>query len=444
MWNVLYNVLLLLASPVILALLLAKPRCRRGLPQRFGFTIPGIQPDHRRLIWMHAVSLGEVVAIAPLVRELHRRHPDHRFVVSTATETGRDAVEQRLTGIAEHVYAPLDFPWAVGRAIDRLQPVLYVFIETELWPNLLGQLARRGVPAIMINGRLSTRSYARQRRAPVRWLYRGILRSLRLCLMQSDRDAERIISLGAHPHAVYRTGNIKFDQPLPVSDRTVTRAELGLAEGAPLLVAGSTHAVEEEIVIDAYRSALTRHPSAQLLLAPRHIERADAVEAMVRDRGLTVRRRSKGAQSEGGTSRTQVVILDSRGELVSVYQQATVAFVGGTLVPIGGHNLLEPAFWAKPVLFGPYTDHCVEIANLFEQTGGGRRVNTAEELNAAVIRLFDHHDECLRMGRAAQLMVRENQGALQATIDAIEGQLSSGASRPPLCSPDSVPLMAGR
>jgi 3-deoxy-D-manno-octulosonic-acid transferase len=445
MWNVLYNGLLLLLSPVIVALLAAKRRCRRGLAERLGLNAPRIRPDDRPLIWMHAVSLGEVVAIAPLVRELHRRHPDHRFAVSTATETGRDAVEQRLAGIAEHVYAPLDFPWAVARAIGRLRPVLYVFIETELWPNLLGQLARRGVPAIMINGRLSTRSYARQRRAPVRWLYRGILRSLRLCLMQSDRDAERIISLGANPHAVHRTGNIKFDQPLPVSDRTITRAELGLGEGAPLLVAGSTHAVEEELVVDAYRLALVRHPSAQLLLAPRHIERADAVEAMVRDRGLTVRRRSQRREPEHAAgSSPHVVILDSRGELAGIYREATVAFVGGTLVPIGGHNLLEPAFWAKPVLFGPYTDHCMEIANLFEQTGGGRRVNTAEELNAEVIRLFDHRDECLRMGQAAESMVRENRGALKATIEAIEGQLCSGTTRPPLDSPDSFPLMAGR
>ena len=444
MWHVLYKGLLLLASPVIVALLAAKPRCRRGLATRLGLSPLRIRPDQRPLIWMHAVSLGEVVAITPLVRELHRRHPDHRFAVSTATETGRDAVEQRLAGIAEHVYAPVDFPWAVARTIDRLRPVLYVFIETELWPNLLGQLARRGVPAVMINGRLSTRSYARQRRAPVRWLYGGILRSLRLCLMQSDRDAERIISLGADPRAVHRTGNIKFDQPLPVSDRTVSRTDIGLAEGAPLLVAGSTHAVEEEIVVDAYRLTLARHPSAQLLLAPRHIERAEAIEAMVRERGLTVRRRSQGRESEQAAgSRPHVVILDSRGELAGIYREATVAFVGGTFVPIGGHNLLEPAFWAKPVLFGPYTDHCVEIANLFEQTGGGRRVNSPEELNAAVIRLFDHHDECRRMGQAAQSMVRENQGALRATIEAIEDQLAS-TTRPPVRSPDSFPLMAGR
>ena len=447
MWNVLYNGLLLLASPVIFAVLLAKPRCRRGFSQRFGFTAPRLPSDHRPLIWMHAVSLGEVVAITPLVRELHRRHPDHRFAVSTATETGRDAVEQRLAGIAEHVYAPLDFPWAVSRIIDRLRPALYVFIETELWPNLLRHLSRRGVPAIMVNGRLSTKSYARQRRPPVRWLYESMLRSLSLCLMQSERDAERIISLGADPRTVHRTGNIKFDQPLPAgSERQVTRADLGLAPQAPLFVAGSTHAVEEEMVVEAYRAVLARHPSAQLVLAPRHIERADAVEAMVRDRGLKVRRRSTIVQPEApGPSIYQVVILDSRGELATIYREAAVAFVGGTLVPIGGHNLLEPAFWAKPVLFGPFTDHCVEIANLLLQADGGRRVATGEQLTAQLAWLFDHHEERVRMGQAAQSMVQQNQGALRATVDAIDAQLAAlGTTRSASCAPGSLPLMAGR
>jgi 3-deoxy-D-manno-octulosonic-acid transferase len=445
MWNLFYNGLLILASPVILALLLAKPRCRRGLPQRFGFITPRLAANHRPLIWLHAVSLGEVVAITPLVLELHRRHPDHRFAVSTATETGRDAVEQRLAGVAEHLYAPLDFPWAVSRTVERLRPALYVFIETELWPNLLLQLARRGVPAVMVNGRLSTKSYARLRRPPARWLYESILPLLRLCLMQSDRDVERIISLGADPRSVSRTGNIKFDQPLPASDGKLTRADLGLADNAPLLVAGSTHPVEEEMLVDAYQAVLARHPSAQLLLAPRHIERADVLETMVRGRGLTVRRRSNFTEPEEGTSRIQVVILDSRGELATVYREATVAFVGGTLVPIGGHNLLEPAFWAKPVLFGPYTDHCVEIANLLVQADGGRRVTTVGELTSQLVRLFDHQEEQVGMGRAAQSMVQENQGALQATVEAIDRQLASvGPGRSALHSPDSIPLMAGR
>jgi 3-deoxy-D-manno-octulosonic-acid transferase len=447
MWHALYNGLLTIASPVILVLLLAKPRCRRGLSQRFGFTHVKMTLDARPVIWLHAVSLGEVVAITPLVKELHRRHLDHRFVVSTATETGRDAVEQRLAGIAEHCYAPIDFPWAVSRAVARLRPVLYVFIETELWPNLLRHLSHAGVPTIMINGRLSSASFARQQWGPVRVFYGSVLRSLSLCLMQSDRDVDRIVALGADPRSVRRTGNIKFDQPLPAADEPrITRRALGIDEDAPLLVAGSTHPIEEEQLVEAYRAVLCRHPAAQLLLAPRHIERADAVEAMVRGRGLTVSRRSaRSKQSLEERMRPHVVILDSRGELARIYQEATVAFVGGTLVPIGGHNLLEPALWAKPVFFGPYTDHCVEIADLLAQAGGGLRVTTVEEMTRQLVHLFENHDERIRRGEAAQSVVRHNQGALQATVEAIESQLASvEANRASACSRHPFPVMAGR
>lgn len=446
MWYLFYNVLLVIASPVILAILLAKPRCRQGLRQRFGFSAPPINPDARPLVWMHAVSLGEVVAITPLVKELHRRHPDHRFVVSTATETGRDAVEQRLAGIAEHLYAPLDFPWSVSRTVAQLRPALYIFIETELWPNLLRHLSGLGVPTIMVNGRLSSSSYARQQWGPVRSFYGSMLRSLRLCLMQSDRDAERIISLGADPQSVHRTGNIKFDQPLPTApERKVTRSSLGIAEEALLIIAGSTHPGEEEMLVEAYRAIVKRYPTAQMLLAPRHIERAEAVEAMIRDRGLTVRRRSTWDQGAGSTGAgTQVVILDTRGELAMVYQEATVAFVGGTLIPIGGHNLLEPAFWAKPVLFGPYTDHCVEIADLLVQAGGGRRVSTREDLTQQLVQLFDRREERVRMGQAAQSVIRENQGALRETIEAIDRVLAARPNHSSSFSQNPFPLMAGR
>ena len=217
MWRLFYNIVLLIVSPVIVAVLLAKRRCRRGLLQRLGLgnSLSGLSgpsgPSHtpdqlekpdesdRPVIWIHAVSLGEVVAVTPLVNELHRRHPVYRLVVSTVTETGREAVEQRLAGVAAHCYAPLDFPWVVSRFIERLQPRLYLFVETELWPNLLWHLSRRGVPAVLVNGRLSTRSFARQQWAPVRSFYRTMLQTLSLCLMQSDRDVERVVALGAEP-----------------------------------------------------------------------------------------------------------------------------------------------------------------------------------------------------------------------------------------------------
>ena len=463
MWHVLYNILLLLASPVILVILLAKQRSRRGLPQRLGvdglfgrFRLSGSldqrarnEPDkpHQPVIWVHAVSLGEAVAVAPLVRELHRRHPDHRFVVSTVTETGREAVEQRLAGVAEHLYAPLDFPWVVSRLVTRLQPVLYLFVETELWPNLLLALHRRAVPCVMVNGRLSTRSFARQQWGPVRSFYGSMVRRVTLCLMQSDRDVERIVSLGADARNVRRTGNIKFDQPMPMSaEPDAIRARLGLHERDRLLVAGSTHLGEEEALVDCYRALIEHRPEAVLVLAPRHIERAGQVEAMVRARGFMVQRRSTvTAGSSSAPAGPRVIILDTRGELAALYSQAVVSFVGGTLVPVGGHNLLEPASWAKPVLFGPYTDHCAEIASLLIESGGGRRVADAAALAQQVLHLYRHEQERIAMGRSACKAVEQNQGALRATIEAIEPLLGSRrADAEAGCSDRPVPLTAGR
>ena len=456
MWRLLYNVVLLVLSPLIVAVLLSKPRCRPGLFQRLGLqegpsrqsASHNIPPTPTQpLIWIHAVSLGEVVAVTPFVNELHRRHPTYRLVVSTVTETGREAVEQRLAGVADHCYAPLDFPWVVSRFIKRLQPCLYLFVETELWPNLLWNLRRQGVPTALVNGRLSTRSFARQQWAPVRSFYRTMLQTLSLCLMQSDRDVDRIVALGAEASRVRRTGNIKFDQPTPVIEEGgVTRAHLGLHDTERLFVSGSTHPGEEEILVECYRALVARCPSAVLLIAPRHIERAESVEAMIRARGLAVQRRS--AMGQVGVLRStgpRVLVLDSRGELAAIYREAVVAFVGGTLVPIGGHNLLEPAQWAKPVLFGLYTDHCAEIADLLIQAGGGRRVLQAEDLTQQVIALFSDDEERERMGRSARQVVEQNQGALQRTLEAIDRLLmpQQGSSGSPLAD-RSLPLMAGR
>ena len=465
MWRFFYNILLLVVSPVIVAVLLAKPRCRRGLLQRLGLKdclsglsglsglsrAPGRdrqdEPDRpdRPVIWIHAVSLGEVVAVIPLVNELHRRHPAYRLVVSTVTETGREAVEQRLAAVADHCYAPLDFPWVVSRFIDRLQPCLYLFVETELWPNLLWYLRRRGVPTALVNGRLSTRSFERQQWAPVRSFYRTMLQTLSLCLMQSDRDVDRIVALGAEASRVRRTGNIKFDQPVPaVTEAGRIRDRLGLQATEQLFVAGSTHPGEEEALVECYQALVTQCSSAVLLLAPRHIERAESVEAMIRARGIAVQRRSAIGQAGGPRSTgPRVVLLDSRGELAAIYGEAVVAFVGGTLVPVGGHNLLEPAQWAKPVLFGPYTDHCAEIADLLIQAGGGRRVLQTEELTQQVKILFADDEERERMGRSARQVVEQNQGALQQTVEAIDRLLTpqQGASGSPL-SNRPLPLMA--
>ncbi|MBS0171403.1 MAG: 3-deoxy-D-manno-octulosonic acid transferase [Nitrospira sp.] len=429
MWYLLYNSLLLLLSPIILCVLLAKQRCRRGLPQRLGLRSVTRLPDANgpsTCIWIHAVSLGEVVAVVPLVRELGRRYPDARLVVSTVTETGREAVEQRLDGVAEHRYAPLDFPWVVNQAIDQLKPNLYVFVETELWPNLLRSLWQRKIPSVLVNGRLSTRSFERQRLPLIRGFYGTMLRRISRCLMQSPRDAQRLIDLGADPARVTCTGNIKFDQPVPQAGAggpVISKQTLGFSEGERLIVAGSTHPGEEDAIVAAYQSLCDTFPDLRLVLAPRHIERAAQVEHMVRAKGLAVSRRSSvsaGAMPEPGP---RVVVLDTRGELALLYREAVVAFVGGTLVPVGGHNLLEPAVWSKPVLFGPHTDHCAEVAALLVNARGGRVVPDAASLAQALRELLGDAAVLNRMGEAAQQVVADNQGALQRSAEIIASLL---------------------
>ncbi len=422
MWYLTYNLLLLLASPVILAILLAKPRCRLGLPQRLGLVLPGGVSDGRPLLWVHAVSLGEAVAVAPLVKAFHVRYPAYRIIVSTVTETGREAVEQRLAGVADHCYAPLDFPWVVSKVVRHLKPSLFLFVETELWPNLLRQLGRGGIPAVLVNGRLSSRSFGRYRL--IRSFLRQVLGAVTVCLMQSDRDAVRMAALGAQPDRVIRIGNIKFDQPLP--DRingpgSLSRAGLGLVEGEELIVAGSTHPGEEEELLAAYQTLAREFPNLVLLLAPRHVERAAEVEAEVKGIGLPALRRSLLGTSavNPGSSGPRVLILDTRGELASVYREAVLAYVGGTLIPVGGHNLLEPAVWAKPVFFGPFTDHCAEIATQLSRAEGMVPVRNGTELAEAMAHLLRNRADLQKVGIAAQQVVEENRGALQRSLDHI-------------------------
>ncbi|HTK88215.1 MAG TPA: 3-deoxy-D-manno-octulosonic acid transferase [Nitrospiraceae bacterium] len=420
MWYFLYNLALIIASPAILVILLAKKRCRRGIPQRLGWDrSEAVTPESTPpVIWVHAVSLGEVVAAVPLVRMLHDRHPDYRLIVTTVTETGREAVEQRLAGVAEHRYVPLDFPWVVSRVVDQLRPTLFLCIETELWPNLLRILAGRRVPIVLVNGRLSSQSYRGYRF--IRPLMKQMLACVTFCLMQSRRDAERIMDLGAPADRVMCTGNIKFDQPVPPIEKAYADnlRNLLLAGDEELFVAGSTHPGEEEQLLACYGTLLQCYPRLVLLLAPRHIERAAQVEAVAVAKGFTAVRRSllpAGVPRKG----PRVIVLDSRGELATVYRYAVATFVGGTLAPIGGHNLLEPAIWGKPVFFGPYTDHCAEIADLLLRAEGGRQVVDGAELATYLTAILNDRSALERMGRAAQQVVLENRGALEHTVDVI-------------------------
>lgn len=436
LWFVAYNVGLLMAFPAILLTLLAKKRCRRGLVHRLGW---GITPSSlnetaaphtgSELLWIHAVSLGEVTAAVPLVQALRVRFPKARLIVSTVTETGREAVEHRLAGVAEHRYAPLDFPWVVNRVIEGVRPKVFLCLETELWPNLLRAMARRGIPSVLVNGRLSTRSFQRYQWIVPFW--RHVVGCLTVSLMQSNRDADRMRALGAQAQRVTTTGNIKFDQPIPHDCLNLARTvsdSIGLTDTERLIVAGSTHSGEEEILLDCYRQLLKEFPDLVLMMAPRHIERSNEVEEKVRTAGLHPVRRSglEGPQSMPRAGfNPRVIILDTRGELAVAYRLAVLAFVGGTLVPVGGHNLLEPALWKKPVFYGPNTDHCAEVARLLEEGHGGCRVNNGTELVEQMSTLLREPARLTQMGEAAKQVLDINQGALDRTLEAIEDVLNA-------------------
>ncbi|HEX9748870.1 MAG TPA: 3-deoxy-D-manno-octulosonic acid transferase [Methylomirabilota bacterium] len=385
----------------------------RDLAQRLGRVGDGLPPEPR--CWIHAVSVGESAAAVPLVEGIHRRWPELGIVVSTITPTGARIVAERLAGTAAHRYFPIDLPGPVRRALDAARPRFFIAIETELWPNFLRALARRRIPAMIANGRISDRSFRRYRW--VRGLMRRVLADVSVFAMQTEEDARRIIALGAPPSRVVVTGNLKTDLVPDAGDATSAwRERLRLGPDARVWIAGSTHRGEEAIVLDAFLRARTRCPDLALLLAPRHPERAGEVEELIRERGLAAARRSR---LPAGGAPGPVVILDTVGELAALYALAEVVLVGGSLVPIGGHNVLEPAMHGKPVLVGPHMSNFREGSELLQRSGGGLVVKDGPELEREVTRLLEDHDLARRMGEAARRAFAGRQGAVSATLDLV-------------------------
>jgi 3-deoxy-D-manno-octulosonic-acid transferase len=387
------------------------------LAQRFGRFGDGLPPEPR--CWIHAVSVGESTVAVPLVEGIRRRWPELGIVVSTITPTGARIVADRLATAAVHRYFPIDLQGPVRRALDAARPRFFIAIETELWPNFLRALARRRIPAMIANGRISDRSFRRYRR--VRWLMRRVLADVSVFAMQTEEDARRIVALGAPRERVVVTGNLKSDLVPEEGEASARwRERLGLRAHDRLWIAGSTHRGEEAVVLDAFLGARARWPGLILLLAPRHPERAGEVEGLIRARGLVPARRSRPAQDRAPGA---VVILDTVGELAELYTLAEVVFVGGSLVPVGGHNVLEPAMRGKPVLFGPHTSNFREGAELLQRSGGGLVVKDGEELGRELARLLEDGDLARRMGEAARDAFAGRQGAVGATLELVARHL---------------------
>lgn len=371
-------------------------------------------------VWLHALSVGEVMSAVPLSQALRRVFPDRPLVVSASTEKGLALARAEMGGFADRVLSmPFDFWWSVRRMVDFIHPSVFVLVETDIWPGILGFLRARGIPPLLVNGRVSPRTALGYRRAAP--LLRPVFDCFRLCLMQTERDRRRLLAPGlVDPERCEAVGNIKFDRewpPMDTEERMGWLRRLRLSGEETVWVAGSTHPGEEAVLMDVYREIRRCLPSLRLVIAPRDITRAEELAAMARDKGLPAFLRS--APGPGAAREAGIVLLDTVGELGRVYGLAAVAFVGGSLAPVGGHNLLEPAAFACPVLFGPCTHNFEDMAEALCEAGGGVRVQDRASLGAAVSALLSDEDHRRGAGAAARGFVMANQGALDRIIERI-------------------------
>jgi 3-deoxy-D-manno-octulosonic-acid transferase len=404
--------------PVYAAYWLARGLGNRGyrdrFGQRFGFGYPRMPGGS---IWIHAVSVGEVQAAVPLIKALARQFPERRLLVTTVTPTGAERVRALFGDSVEHCFIPFETPFAVTRFFDSVRPDIALILETEIWPNLYYECGRRDIPLVLVSARISPNSVDTYRRFLP--LFRETLSYGIVIAAQSETDAERFKALGAAPE---RT---KFD--IELAKDLVERGESFRRdnfEGRPVWVAASTHDREEEQVIDAHERIRKRFPDALLILAPRHPERFAGVSSLLQKKRLNFVARTEGVPC---TSDTEVYLGDTMGDVPMFYAAANVAFVGGSLVPIGGHNLLEPAALGRPVVTGPHLFHTQDIASKFENLGASIAVNDAAELGAAVADLFADPQRAEEIGNRGREIVQQNKGALDRLLDLLQPLLTKVA-----------------
>ena len=389
--------------------------------ERFGRLPPAVNPHRRPSIWVHAVSVGEALAARPLLRALRAAYPEHRLVVSTTTATGQRVVRGFGGEVDAVCYAPFDFPPFVNRALDRIAPELFLVVDTEIWPNLLRACRRRGVAALIVNGRLSDRSFRRYRLA--RCCMRRVLADVGRVCVQTEEWGRRFVALGADPARVTVTGSLKFDAVggPPAASRSDVgvgdslRTAFAFARQRPVLIAASTLRGEEEPVLRAFGRARRTAPDALLVIAPRHPERFDEAREVAERTGHRVRMRSELAP--GRDPGADVVILNTLGELGRLFEIASAVFVGGSLVPAGGHNLIEPAAFGRAIVVGPHMENFADVTRAFLSRGAALQVRDAGELEETLADLMRDAERRARLGDAARAIVEANRGATRRTLD---------------------------
>jgi 3-deoxy-D-manno-octulosonic-acid transferase len=432
LYTLLSTFLFLLCLPLILAVSLLKKKYRGRSLQRLGLTlrrqIKNIKNSPAKkngpVIWIHALSVGEVTSALPLIQGLRRQYPDSTLFFSTTTRTGQATAKQLTKGLVDAVFfSPFDMFFSVQRFIHLLKPSLFILVETDFWPCWLMQMKKNNIPCLLVNGRFSQQSIANYQR--LSFLFRPMFDCFDLLSLQTEQDGKNLKRLGLPAEKIVALGNLKFDANLSIKTnltKKITRADLGLKEKRPLLVCGSTHRGEEEIIFTAWKTINKDRPELCLLLAPRDIERTDEIAKIAQNYGLHTTRRSQ----KNGTS-TDILLLDSLGELATCYGLADIALIGGSLVDAGGHNPLEAAVAGIPVLFGPHMEDFSEISRDLVAAGGALVVTKSNEISALIIELLSNPDRAKEMGNAAKILVQNNQGVVQGHLDIIENLLDRQA-----------------
>lgn len=420
LYNTFLTFLLILSSPYFFIRSLFQKRPRKALIQRMGFL--GIQ-SLESSIWVHAASVGEVFCSIPLLRRIKKEFPNRKIVLTTMTSTGNEAAKTQLPEADHILFFPIDHPFILRRVLKKIQPTLLLIAETELWPNLLRACGRKGIPIILFNGRISEKSFRGY--LFFRFLFEECLKYVSLFLMQTNEDQDRIIQIGARSEKTSVVGNLKFDQALPsvTQDARATLAQsLGLYGRDTIFIAGSTHSGEEELLTSLSKELREIDPSLIFILAPRHLNRLEEVEQMLRKESLSWIRRTALTMDQDRPNQKrwpEVILLDTMGELMSLYSLATLVFIGGSLVPVGGHNPLEPLFFKKCVLFGPFMFNFLEISRRLIEAEGAIQVKDREDLTLQMKRLLRNERARKEMGERGYQFLRKHQGATERMFEKI-------------------------
>jgi 3-deoxy-D-manno-octulosonic-acid transferase len=428
LYNLLLTLLLIVTIPYFFLRSLTSKRFRRALPQRIGFFQ---NPSFKKPIWIHAASVGEVFCSIPLLKKIHSEFPRSNIVLTTMTATGNETARSYLPEKDQVLFAPIDHPFMIRRTINKIQPGILLIAETELWPNLLRSCGKKGIPIILFNGRISLKSFRRY--LLFKFFFKECLRYISLFLMQTEEDRTRMVEMGGNPQHARVVGNLKFDQTFPsYTQETLSEMSkaLRLQGKEKILIAGSTHSGEEEILVSLYKELKKTEPGLVLILAPRHLERLEEVERILRKEALSWVRKTSLPMGAGRSDQghPEVILLDTVGELMGIYSLGTLVFVGGSLVPIGGHNPLEPLFFRKPVLFGPYMFHFSEIAGRLIEAEGGIQVSGKEELLSQLKRLLSDEGACKELGEKGYQFLKRHQGATERMLEEIRPFLKNNVN----------------